>query len=45
MRLNKQDVKIWDALVGMYKTEDGWLRPHTNWAHHRLVSADSIAKA
>ncbi len=25
----------WDALSGNYKTEDGWIRLHTNKPHHR----------
>jgi hypothetical protein len=29
--------KVWDDLAGQYKAKDGgWLRPHTNWAHHKL---------
>ncbi|ORY77253.1 CoA-transferase family III domain-containing protein [Leucosporidium creatinivorum] len=29
--------KVWDALVGQYRAKDGgWLRPHTNWKHHKL---------
>ncbi|KAL8290413.1 hypothetical protein RQP46_002671 [Phenoliferia psychrophenolica] len=27
--------KVWDELVGVYATKDGWARPHTNWAHHK----------
>lgn len=25
----------WDALAGQYRTRDGWIRPHTNWRHHK----------
>lgn len=23
-------------LAGIYQTKDGWVRPHTNWLHHKL---------
>ncbi|MGI9499506.1 MAG: CoA transferase [Geminicoccaceae bacterium] len=26
---------IWDSIAGNYKTEDGWIRLHTNARHHR----------
>jgi hypothetical protein len=26
---------VWDALAGDYPTADGWVRLHTNYAHHR----------
>ncbi|QDL55809.1 CoA transferase [Rhodoferax aquaticus] len=26
----------WDALSGLYRCADGWVRLHTNFAHHRL---------
>ena len=25
----------WDAIAGLYQTSDGWVRLHTNFAHHR----------
>ncbi|BGP21248.1 L-carnitine dehydratase/bile acid-inducible protein F [Rhodotorula toruloides] len=25
----------WDELAGQYRTKDGWIRPHTNWRHHK----------
>ena len=26
----------WDDLAGVYKAKDGtWIRPHTNWTHHK----------
>lgn len=28
---------IWDPIAGNYRTADGWLRVHTNYAHHRAV--------
>ncbi|KAI5481726.1 L-carnitine dehydratase/bile acid-inducible protein F [Pseudohyphozyma bogoriensis] len=28
--------KVWDALAGVYRTNDGYIRPHTNWTHHRV---------
>ncbi|KAM0749840.1 CoA-transferase family III [Meredithblackwellia eburnea MCA 4105] len=27
--------KVWDDFVGVYKAKNGWLRPHTNWSHHK----------
>jgi hypothetical protein len=26
---------VWDPIAGNYKTDDGWIRLHTNFAHHR----------
>jgi len=26
---------IWDAIAGIYRTRDGWIRLHTNAPHHR----------
>lgn len=32
--------KVWDSLVGAYRAKDGgWIRIHTNWPHHKLVSS------
>ena len=25
----------WDSIAGLYQTSDGWVRLHTNFAHHR----------
>lgn len=27
--------ELWDPLAGAYRTADGWVRVHTNFAHHR----------
>ncbi len=27
--------ELWDKLAGLYRCSDGWLRLHTNFAHHR----------
>ena len=27
--------ELWDRLSGLYPTRDGWVRLHTNFAHHR----------
>jgi crotonobetainyl-CoA:carnitine CoA-transferase CaiB-like acyl-CoA transferase len=27
--------ELWDKLAGLYRCGDGWLRLHTNFAHHR----------
>lgn len=26
---------VWDKFAGLYRTADGWVRIHTNFAHHR----------
>ncbi|HUC17236.1 MAG TPA: CoA transferase [Acetobacteraceae bacterium] len=26
---------LWDAIAGLYRTKDGWVRLHTNFPHHR----------
>src|SRR6185437_4527351 len=30
---------IWDPVAGNYRTRDGWLRLHTNYAYHRAAVA------
>lgn len=32
----------WDALSGLYSCADGWLRLHTNFAHHRTGVLDLL---
>ncbi|KAF9483445.1 CoA-transferase family III [Pholiota conissans] len=27
--------EIWDNIAGLYRTQDGWVRIHTNFPHHR----------
>ncbi|AJP59664.1 acyl-CoA transferase [Pandoraea vervacti] len=29
---------MWDPIAGDYRTEDGWIRLHTNAAHHRAAA-------
>ncbi len=29
---------IWDAIAGVYRTQDGWIRLHTNAPHHRAAA-------
>ncbi|WP_417814303.1 CoA transferase [Thalassospira alkalitolerans] len=29
---------LWDAIAGDYQTSDGWIRLHTNAAHHRAAA-------
>ncbi|UTW56646.1 CoA transferase [Kordiimonas sp. SCSIO 12610] len=29
---------IWDAIAGDYETKDGWIKLHTNLAHHRKAA-------
>lgn len=33
--LDGEAVFEWDDLAGQYRTKDGWIRPHTNWRHHK----------
>ena len=28
-------LEVWDKLAGLYRCQDGWVRLHTNFAHHR----------
>lgn len=35
----------WDALAGVYEAKDGWIRPHTNWRHHRDGLLDLLGLA
>ena len=28
-------LELWDKLAGLYRCSDGWVRLHTNFAHHR----------
>ncbi|MFT4123050.1 MAG: CoA transferase [Microbacteriaceae bacterium] len=28
---------LWDPIAGIYRTADGWIRLHTNYAHHRAA--------
>lgn len=29
---------VWDSVAGDYKTQDGWIKLHTNLAHHRRAA-------
>lgn len=33
--LDGKTPNIWDAFSGLYRTADGWVRVHANFAHHR----------
>ena len=33
---------IWDAIAGDYRTADGWIRLHTNAAHHREAALKAL---
>ena len=35
--LNRASPVMWDAFAGDYRSRDGWIRLHTNAAHHRLA--------
>jgi crotonobetainyl-CoA:carnitine CoA-transferase CaiB-like acyl-CoA transferase len=45
--------EVWDKYSGLYRTSDGWVRIHANFAHHRdgalallgLTAGDHTAKA
>ncbi len=32
----------WDPIAGDYKTEDGWIRLHTNYGHHRAAVCEVL---
>lgn len=34
-RLDGRKPEVWDPLAGLYRCNDGWIRLHTNFAHHR----------
>ncbi|CAM3740714.1 CoA transferase [Phaeobacter inhibens] len=33
---------LWDPLAGDYRTEDGWIRLHTNLPHHRAAALNVL---
>ncbi len=33
---------LWDALAGVYETQDGWIRLHTNLPHHRKAALEIL---
>lgn len=36
---------IWDPIAGDYRAADGWIRLHTNYAHHRAAALKALAIA
>ncbi|MQQ09228.1 acyl-CoA transferase [Epibacterium sp. SM1979] len=36
---------LWDDLAGVYKTQDGWIRLHTNLPHHRSAALATLTCA
>lgn len=34
---------LWDPIAGDYRTRDGWIRLHTNAAHHRAAALRALA--
>ncbi|UWQ50297.1 CoA transferase [Leisingera caerulea] len=36
---------LWDALAGVYETQDGWIRLHTNLPHHRKAALRALGCA
>lgn len=40
--LNRPPQQLWDPLAGDYPTQDGWIRLHTNAAHHRQAVASVL---
>jgi crotonobetainyl-CoA:carnitine CoA-transferase CaiB-like acyl-CoA transferase len=34
-RVNGETPNVWDRFSGLYRCADGWVRVHTNFAHHR----------
>ncbi|QJQ00970.1 CoA transferase [Herbaspirillum rubrisubalbicans Os34] len=37
-----QAPSLWDAVAGDYRTADGWIRLHTNAAHHRVAALEVL---
>ncbi len=33
---------VWDSIAGDYRTMDGWIRLHTNYAHHREAALSAL---
>ncbi len=33
---------LWDPIAGNYRAADGWIRLHTNYAHHRAAALDVL---
>jgi len=33
---------VWDSLSGLYQTNDGWIRLHTNLPHHRSAALEVL---
>lgn len=33
---------VWDAVAGDYRTRDGWIKLHTNLAHHRRAALEVL---
>jgi crotonobetainyl-CoA:carnitine CoA-transferase CaiB-like acyl-CoA transferase len=33
---------VWDPIAGNYRTADGWIRLHTNYAHHRAAALRAL---
>ncbi len=36
---------VWDAIAGDYQTSDGWIKLHTNLAHHRAAAISVLGVA
>ncbi|UVL57352.1 CoA transferase [Pseudomonas sp. B21-035] len=36
---------LWDPIAGDYRAEDGWIRLHTNAAHHRAAAQKVVGRA
>jgi crotonobetainyl-CoA:carnitine CoA-transferase CaiB-like acyl-CoA transferase len=34
---------LWDPIAGDYRSDDGWIRLHTNYAHHRRAALEVLA--
>lgn len=42
--LNRPAPALWDPFAGDYATQDGWIRLHTNAAHHRRAMESVLGK-
>ncbi len=42
LRVDGAALASWDPLAGNYPTADGWVRLHTNYAHHRRAALGAL---
>lgn len=43
--INRSPAELWDTFSGDYATRDGWIRLHTNSAHHRKAMENVLGES